>query len=379
PATDLLFENGLITAIGQNLTPPENCEIIDVTGKNIYPGLIEPNSYLGLIEIGSVPVTVDLNEIGKNNADVKTSVAYNPDSEIIPTVRSNGITTALIAPKSSEISGRSCIVNLDGWTIEDALIKDLNALHIYWPSQYINTSPNVDDTPEKQIDRNIEKCHNIYHIFEQAEAYFLAKKAGKISEIDQRLEAIIPAFEGKLPLFIHADTYRQIEQAITFTQKHKLRMVLVGGQDTPKMTEILRQNSIPVILGRTQALPNREDENYDQAYSLAAKLYADSVQFCFSNSSYTGTRNLPFQAAQAVAFGIPKEIALRSVTLSTAEILGIDDILGSLEIGKKATIVVSKGDILDHRTHQVERVFIDGRIVDLDNKQKELFKKYLLR
>lgn len=379
PATDLLFENGLITAIGQNLTPPENCEIIDVTGKNIYPGLIAPNSYLGLIEIGAVPVTQDMNDIGLNNADAKTSVAYNTESEIIPTVRSNGITTALIAPKSSEIAGRSCIVNLDAWTIEDALIKDINALHIYWPSQIVNTKRTADDSPEKQIEKNIEKCHNIYHVFEQAEAYYLAKKAGKIKDIDQRLEAILPVFERKMPLFIHANTYRQIEQAIVFVQKHNLQMVLVGGRDAPRLADKLKQNNIPVILGKAQALPNREDASYDQAYALAAHLYADSIPFCLSYGSYTSTRNLPFQASQAVAFGLPKEIALRSITLSTAEILDIDDQLGSLEIGKKATLIISNGDILDHRTNRIESVFIDGRTVDLDNKHKELYRKYLNR
>lgn len=377
PNSDLLFENGLITAIGQNLTPPENCEIIDVSGKNIYPGLIAPNSFLGLVEIGAVPVTNDMNEIGQNNADTKTAVAYNPDSEVIPTVRSNGITTALIAPRGAEIAGRSCIVNLDAWTIEDALIKDINALHIYWPSQTVNTKRMDDDSPEKQIQHNIEKCHNIYHVFEQAEAYLLAKKAGKISELDQRLEAIIPALDGQLPVFIHAERYREIEQVLAFARKHQLKIVLIGGRDIPKMTDQIRRDSIPVIISRSQALPNREDESYDQAYALAAKLYADSIPFCFSYGSYTGTRNIQFQASQAVAFGLPEDIALRALTLSTAEILGIDDQLGSLEIGKKATIVVSKGDILDHLTDQIENVFIDGRVVDLDDKQKELYRKYL--
>lgn len=374
--TDIQFEDGIITAIGQNLPQPDNCEVIDITGKHVYPGLIAPNTSIGLVEIGAVSASVDRTELGPNNADVRSNIAYNPDSEIIPSVRANGITTVLVVPGGSVVKGRSALMNLDGWTQEDAIIKENVALHINWPSQSISSRPWIEMTPEEQKERNQKRAKQLDEIFETAHAYYLAKKAGTAQELDLRLDAMVPVFSGELPVFINASDYRQIDQALEFANKYNLHIVIVGGADSWKLTEQLKQDNIPVILSRVQANPSREDEPYDMRYELPALLARDSVKFCLSYGSYTGTRNLPFQAAQAVAFGLDKELALRALTLSTAEILGIEDELGSLEIGKRATLVVSNGDILDHLTHEIVLEFIDGKPVDLNNKHKELYEKY---
>ena len=256
------------------------------------------------------------------------------------------------------------------------MVKKNVAVHISWPRMNIISAWWMEKSAEEQQKENEENLRELYKIFDQAKAYYQAKSSGKTIDLDLRLDALYPVFESKLPLFINAHEYGQIESAILFAKDYGLNIVIVGGHDSWKIADKLRENNIPVILSRTQSLPSREDEGYDLRYKLPFLLYQDSVKFCLSYGSYSGTRNLPFQAAQAVAFGLPKEIALRSLTLSTAEILGVDSELGSLTVGKKATIVVSEGDILDHQTHKVILEFIEGREVDLNNKHKELYQKY---
>lgn len=375
--TDLLIIDGIIKKIGKDIVPPDNCKVIDVTGKNVYPGLIAPNSFLGLVEIGgSVPGSVDRTEIGKNNAAVMSYVAYNTDSEIIPTVRSNGITTALVVPNGSLIMGRSSLINLDGWNFEDALFKKNVGLHINWPRMSVAKGWWVTKSPEEQMKDNNENIKEIGEIFEAAISYMKAINAHQEIEYNINLEAMIPALTQQMPVFIHANNQRQIESAIAFSVKYHLRMILVGGADSWKMTELLKRYNIPVILTRTQALPSREDESYDMRYKLPALLAQDSVDFCLSYGSYTGTRNLPFMAGQAVAYGLDKSEALKSITWKTASILGVDDKIGALKPYLKANIIVVDGDILDHKTSHVLYEFIDGKEVDLNSKNKELYEKY---
>ena len=380
PDTDILFENGRITAIGKDLAIPTGGKVIDITGHQVYPGLIAPNSTVGLIEIGQVRATNDISERGRNNPDVQTHIAYNPDSEIIPTVRSNGITTALIVPGGGLIRGRSSLINLDGWTKEDAMEKENTGLHITWPNVSISNSWWITETPEEQKKKNEENRRKIEKHFDNAKSYHIARKADPNLNIDSRWEAMLPVFDRTLPVFIHADDLRQIEQAVDFANKYDLRLIIVGGREAWKTAELLKENDIPVMLGSTQRMPMRSDDDYDLSYRLPVLLRDAGVKFCIGLSggswSSWGTRNLPFMAGQAVAFGLDYEEALRSLTLSTAEILGVADQIGSLEIGKKATLVVSKGDILDQLTNHVTLMYIEGREVNLDSKQKELYRKY---
>lgn len=374
--TDLLFDNGRITQIAENITPPDNAEVIDVTGTCVYPGLIAAGTSLGLIEIGAVQSTDDRGELGKINPDVSAAMAYNPDSEILPTVRSNGIAYAQIVPGGNMLRGRSCLLNLDAWTREDAAERLNVGLHLTWPAVGVSHAWYEQRTPEQQKEAQRRAREELRQAFEDALAYKRAKDANPNIDIDSRWESMLPVFTGELPIFINADDLRQIEEAIHFADEFGFRMVLVSGDDAWKATDLLKRYDIPVIYGDCRGLPPRQDEPYDLAFAVPHLLQQAGVKFCIGSWGATGVRNLPFDAAQAVAFGLSREDALRAITLSAAEILGDGEQTGSLTVGKKATIVVSRGDILDVLTHGVTRMWIGGRAVDLDNKHKELYRKY---
>jgi imidazolonepropionase-like amidohydrolase len=378
--TDLLFEAGRITAIGKNLNVPTDAVIIDIAGKRVYPGLIDAATVVGLTEIGAVRATSDTREVGRIHPEVKAHIAYNTDSEIIPTVRAAGVTTVLVAPQGGTLAGRSALINLDGWTWEDAAEKLNVAVHVNWPRERIISAWWMEETPEEQRENNARNREQLFEAFEAAESYYMAKSADPGIDVDTRWEAMLPVFTGEMPVFARADDYGQIEQAVSFFRKRGIRVVLVGGRESWRLTDLLKQNQIPVILGQTHAMPASEDAAYDSPFSLPDKLADAGIAFCISSAfSATGVRNLAFQAGQAVAFGLEPETALRAITLSTAEILGVADNLGSLAVGKKATLFVSEGDILDPLTAKVTRVFIEGRNVNLDSKHEELYRKYRLR
>ncbi|MCX6835951.1 MAG: amidohydrolase family protein, partial [candidate division Zixibacteria bacterium] len=374
--TDLLFDKGMITQIAANITPPPDAIVVDVTGKKVYPGLIALGTTLGLTEIGAVRATNDISETGRINPDVQSHMAYNPDSEIIPTVRSNGIAYAQIVPGGPLINGRSCLLNLDAWTKEDAAVEMNLGLHVVWPNTGVSVGRRDRRSAEEQREANARDLADLYKAFDDALAYKLAKEANPNTPVDSRWEAMVPVLSGKLPLFVHANDYRQIEQAIEFAKKRNLRMILMGGNDAGKAADLLVANNIPVVYFATMGLPAHQDDPYDQAYTVPRLLYNAGVKLCLAVGGATGVRNLPFEAGHTVGFGLPADAALRSITLTPAEVLGVADRLGSLEVGKRATIVVSEGDIMDHLTHNVTHLFIDGRAVDLDNKQKELYRKY---
>lgn len=375
--TDLLFDNGRITQIGKNITAPDGAEVVDVTGMNVYPGLIIASSQIGLIEIDQARATDDKSEVGNNNPDVKAHIAYDPDSEIIPTVRSNGMTTALIVPEGGLFRGRSALINLDGWTWEDSGEKLIVGLHISWPSASSAVQWWNDKTVEEIKKENEENLSELYETFDNAISYRQAKKANSKLLVDSRLESMIPIVDGTQPVFVHANDFRQIEEAVAFAKKYNLKLVIVGGNEAWKVAELLKANNVPVILGRVQSLPYREDDPYDLAYALAGILTKAGVKTAIGDGLGSWrARDLPFHVGQAIAFGLSSEEGLRSVTLTPAEIFGVEKDLGSLEVGKKATIIVSKGDIFDELTNQVVHEFISGRKVDLNNKHKELYQKY---
>ncbi len=374
--SDLLFENGRITQIAKSITPPAGAEIIDITGQMVYPGLINSFTQLGLTEVGSVRGSNDINEVGRNNADLKAWIAYSPDSEIIPTVRSNGVLTCLVVPSGSLIQGRSSLMNLDGWTREDAAEKPIVALHMNWPAVAVVDAWWMEKSVEDQKKEMAENRASIGRLFDDARAYSVAKQANPSIKVDTRWEAMLPVFTRELPVVVYADDQRQIEEAVAFSKKYGFRMIIAGGREAWKTGELLKANNIPVIVAPTTSMPMRHDDGYDLAYSIPALLARAGVTFCIATFDSWGSRNLPFQAGNAVAYGLNRETALRAITLTPAEMLGVEKEIGSLEVGKKATIVVSKGDILDPLTHNVTMAFIGGRKVDLDNKQKELYRKY---
>ena len=349
-------------------------KVIDATGKHVYPGLIAPNTPLGLVEVEAVRATLDYTEIGDFNPSVRSIVAYNADSYVLPTIRSNGVLLAQIVPQGGRLSGSSSVVELDAWNWEDAAYSIDGATHLRFPS--INTV--VFDTPNNE--GGLRKNDNFNKQIIEIETFFREAKAysEKINPMPRNLkfEAMRRVFTQKQSLFIHANTAKEITEGVNFGKKMGCKMVIVGGRDAWLVTDILKSNGVAVVLEETQSLPARNDEDIDQPFKTPALLKAAGVEFCMSVTGGWQQRNLPLMAGQSVAFGLDKEAALEAITAATARILGIDKTVGTLDVGKDATLFIAEGDILDMRTSIVKQAFIRGKTIDLDNKQKQLYRKY---
>ena len=377
---DILFVDGKITSVGHNLDIPAEAEIIDASGQHIFPGLISAGSTLGLQEIGAVRATRDYAEVGAVNPNVRANVSYNPDSELIPITRSNGILLALSVPRSGLISGTSSLMMLDGWTWEDATLMHPVGLHLFWPSMNIPKPKPGKQKEKKDKDSRLKSIQEIDDLIQESRAYAQLKATGSPSfKHNLRLEGMLPVITGDIPMFIHANEVRQIEAAVYWAERQSVKMVLVGGKDSWRVTQLLKDREIPVIYTQTHSTPMRRFEQYDQAFITPSQLYAAGVKFCISNSESPfqtpHIRNLPYHAAKAASYGLSWKEALRSITLSTAEILGVEDQVGSLEASKDATFFIADGDILDIRT-QVNMAFVQGRRVDLSDRHKTLYSKY---
>ena len=378
---DILFDNGKIISVGLELTVPAETVMIDAAGQHVFPGLISAGSTLGLQEIGAVRATRDYAEVGDINPNVRANVSYNPDSELIPISRSNGILLALSVPRSGRISGTSSLMMLDGWTWEDATLKHPVGLHLFWPSM---DQPKIMREKKKKEhdkkDSRLKAIQKVDDLFQEARAYLKLKENNSASyKHDVRLDGMLPVIEGDIPVFIHANEVRQIEAAVYWADRQNIRMVLVGGKDSWRVTELLQERDIPVIYTQTHSTPMHRFDNYDQTFITPSLLYEAGVRFCISNSESSfqtpHIRNLPYHAAKAASYGLPWEEALRSITLSTAEILGVEDRIGALEVGKDATFFIADGDILDVRT-EVIAAFIQGKQIDLNDRHKMLYTKY---
>lgn len=372
----LLFNEGKIVQVGTSVSELPNTLVIDASGKHIYPGLIAPNTNIGLSEIEAVRATRDFNEVGEINPNARSIIAYNTDSKVTPTVRSNGILLAQIVPTGGLICGTSSVVELDAWNWEDAAYKTDDAVYMNWPQMTIYNAwwAPPKEEQEKQMQKSMDELKKA---FDDARAYWQAKNSPNgVKEIDQRWEALIPVFEKKRPLFIRAINIKQIVATVDFSKTQNVNIVLVGGLDSWMCTKLLADNNIPVVLGETHLLPARDDEDIDIAYKLPKILKDAGVRFCLSVGGFWQQRNLPFMAGTAAAYGLTKEEALQAVTKNTAEILGIADRVGTLEAGKDASLIVTDGDILDMKSSNVKWAFIRGRQINLDNIQKQLASKY---
>ncbi|MCB9360830.1 MAG: amidohydrolase family protein [Flavobacteriales bacterium] len=344
--------------------------IINVAGKHVYPGFIAPNSTLGLIEIDAVRATDDMDEAGTYTPHVRSIIAYNAESKITTTVRSNGVLMGQITPRGNYISGTSSIVQFDAWNWEDAVYKEDDGVHLNWYPMFNRWNGKIN----KNYD---EKVAELKEFFTNAQAYC---KEDNHEEKNLRFEAMRKVFSGKQSLFIHANFVKEITEAIDFGKKFEIKkMVIVGGYDAWRVSNMLKDNNVAVILRRVHELPVNEDDDVYLPYKLPKLLFDAGVLFCLENAGdmeAMGTRNLPFYAGTAAAYGIDKEEALKLITLNTAKILGIDATTGSLESGKDATLFISTGDALDVRTNNVIAAFIQGRLIDVDNHQKKLYRKY---
>ena len=375
------FKDGKITLVGDATVIRIDKSAWDTTincaGKHIYPGLIAPNSTLGLTEIEAVRATSDFNEVGYINPHVRTQSAYNTDSRITPTVRTNGVLIAQVTPRGGRISGTSSIMNLDGWNWEDATLKADDGVHLNWPAYYSRNWTENGPTPYEKNKQYAERRAELEKFFAEARAYCLAPTP---SEKNLRFEAMRGIFNGTQNLYIHADAVKDISEAITFSKKFSIsKMVIVGGSDSYKCTELLKQNNISVMLARVHSLPSSDEDDVNQPYKTAKILQDAGILFCFENSGdmeAAHARNIPFLAGTAVAWGLNKEAAISALTLNAAKILGISDQVGTIEEKKDATLIVSEGDIMDMKTNKVTWAFIQGKKIQLTNEQQELYQRY---
>jgi len=378
--TDVLFSQGKISAIGSDLAVPADAKVIDLQGKHLYPGLVALTNQLGLIEIEAVRATNDTREVTATNPDVRAQIAFNTDSEVIPTLRSNGISYSLVYPDGRLLMGQSSLMQLDGWNWEDATVQSGVALHINWPNVSVKASPyGPKKKPEELAKANAEALDKLYQYMDSAKAYQQAKQAGQISQLDSRWEAMAPVFAGERPVFAHADDLRQIRQALQFARHYQVKLTIVGGRDSALIADELASAKVPVVFTAPFGIPERDDDAVDTAYATPAQLAKAGVTFAIAIPGFWEVRNLAFGAGQAAAFGLDKAKALSAITLDAARIAGVADRLGSIEVGKAATLIVSDGDLLDYRFSKVSQMWIDGRVVDLDNRQKQLARKYKAR
>ena len=351
-------------------------EVIDAAGKHIYPGFISANSTLGLTEIDAVRATHDFNDVGNIIPHVRSLVAYNTESKITATVRTNGVLLAQIAPRGGLIAGTSSVVELDGWNWEDAVLKKDDGIHVNWPGQYYLTGWWARPGDYKKNDEYLTQRTELYQFFKEAKAY----NESTSKEKNLRFEAMKGIFQETKTLFISANYVKDITSAIAFVEEFTLsKVVLVGGYDAWMVADLLKKNNISVVLKRIHNLPAREDDDIDQSYKNAKLLQDKGIPFCLDmegDMEQMNTRNLPFYAGTTVAYGLTKEEALASITFSAAKILGIDNRVGTLENEKDATLIISTGDALDMRSNNIEYAFIQGKKLDLTNHQKLLYEKY---
>jgi len=370
----VLFVEGKITAMGNaaSIELPANIRKIDATGKHVYPGLVAGLSDIGLREIASIAATVDSSELGSINPNVRSWVAFNPDSELIPVARANGILTAMVAPTGEMMHGQSAVLSLDGWAADDMLLLAPAGLCIAWES--LEPSENAD---KNRIEAREKKLKELDKLLDQAKRYEQANHKGK----DLILESLLPVVNGKLPVIVEANRKPEIESAVAYAMTRKLKIIIYGGFEAADCAALLIKQNIPVILPGTLRTPMHKHDAYDSPYTLPARLTKAGVKYCISAErpgypgGATNLRNLPYHAARAVAYGLSADNALRAITLSAAEIIGVGDRIGSLSIGKDATLMIVDGDILETSSN-VTQAWIQGRQVDLGSRHRTLSEKY---
>ena len=389
----VIVRNGKILGVGKNLAAPKDLKVIDGKGLHVYPGMIDAATEIGLVEISSVRETSDTTELGKFNPHLVALTAVNPESEHIPVTRFNGITSALTMPAGQLISGQVSLIHLDGWTTDEMGIKPRAGLHMRMPAIATprgNFAFDSGDAPGgggrnsfTEAKRNFDKeMAELNEFFESARRYMQLKAAQPAGfKPDLKLDAMIPVLEGKEPVLITAVRQREIKDALAFADKQKLKIILLDAQEAWKVTKEIKEHNVPVVLGPMLSLPLNEDDPYDRQYTTPADLQKAGILFSIGTlegNANLASRNLPFQAAQAVAFGLPHDEAIKAVTINAAQIWGVGDQIGTLEEGKWADLILTDGDPLEATT-TVKQVFVKGKPSDMGNKQRQLYEKYINR
>lgn len=372
-------ENGTISYVGPAAKAPKDFEkIISKNGMDLYPGLIVGHTTLGLNEIGAIRATHDYRETGRFNPNVRAISAYNAGSKIIPTIRANGVLFAQIVPRGGVFEGTSSVVKLDGWNWEDAAYNIDEGIAMNWPKMYKQEGTREEFRLYKPNDKYLEKLNEITTFFQKSKAYARESYPG---EMDLRMEAMRGIFNGSKRLYIRADFVKEIREIITFKRIFNIpKLTIIGARDAWMVPALLKENDISVMIGRVDQLPRFPETPIDAPYTLAAKLAAADVKFCFDmdgRMEVVQNRNLPFNVGTAIGYGLNPKDALQAVTLHAAEIFGIADRTGSIEVGKEANFVISEGDIFDMRTSKIDSAYLLGKSLDLSTKQTALYKKYM--
>ena len=386
----IVIRDGKIVSLGTAAPVPTGAKIIPGTGLTVYPGMIDTYTTLGLTEVDAVNATVDTTELGDFNANMKALTAVQPNSELIPVARSNGVTSVLTCPQGGVISGQCAFINLDGWTQEQMKLVAPGALHLIYPRIGFGGrgggsgfgGGGLRSPTDAQKQARDKKVEELKAKLEAAQEYMKAKAAAASDKtiparpIDLGFEALIPFLKGEAPVLIAASSKTEIEGALALADQFKFKLVLYGAEDALKVADKLKAKNIPIVLPAVLDLPDKEDAPYDEAFARAAEFHKAGLKFCFSSSdSASDIRLLPYHAGTAAAFGLPKEEALKGVTLYPAQIFGLDQLVGSLEIGKVANVVVTDGDLLEHRT-RIKHLIINGKLVDLANKHTRLYERH---
>ena len=372
------FRNGEIDYVGRSfqVNRQKYDDILDATGQHLYPGFIVTNTTLGLQEIGAVRATQDQYEVGTFRPNVRSVIAFNTDSEITPTVRTNGVLMGQITPRGGVVSGSSGVVHFDGWNWEDAAIAMVDGIHLNWPSTHHRHRKDgkIDIQRRKTYD---QQKHEIDRFFGEAQAYAAAPRG---SVTDVRHEGMRGLFDGSLCLYVHTNDARAITEAVHFKRDLGIeRMAIVGGYDAYLVADLLRENNVAVMLQSVHSLPRFADDDVDLPFKLPKLLMDEGLTVALQvdkRMTEMNSRNLPFYAGTARAYGLTEEQAIQALTRNPARILGIDDQVGTLERGKTATLFLSEGDALDMRTNSLTHAWIEGRQIDLDNRQRELYRKF---
>lgn len=378
--TTIQIQQGKIEKIGASIPiPADDVKVFDAKGKHVYPGLILSSSTLGLVEVNSVRATIDHTEIGDINPSIRSIVAYNTDSKVINTLKTNGILLANVVPQGGLISGSSSVVQLDAWNWEDAAVKMENGIHLRMPSLINRPSRFAMFFGGPQgggdaVKAGLEKVEQLKAFFREAQAYALESTH---TATNLKYEAVKGLFSKQQKLFVHCDVVKEMLIAVDFAKEFGMDVVIVGGSESFQMADLLKQHNIAVILHQMHALPTGVDDDVDQPYKTAVTLQKAGVLYAINDEDgQTRGRNLAFNAGTSVAYGLTKEQALQAITLNAAKILGVDKQTGSIEVGKDANLVISEGDILDMRTSIITHAFIQGRTVDLTDKHKQLAERY---
>lgn len=376
----IVVSNGKIITIGPEATTPltrQAMDIIDAKGKDVYPGFIVANGTLGLVEVDAVKASNDLSEMGTFNPHIRSIIAYNTESKVTESMRPNGVLLGQVVPRGGRISGSSSVVQYDAWNWEDAAIKMDNGIHVNWPSSFSRGRWWLGEDPGLKPNKDYTKqVKELSDYFSESKSY----NKGNKSELHLPFEALAGLFDGSKRLYINADDEKGITDAVNFAKSQGVsNITIVGGYQAGNIASFLKQNDVSVFLRRIHSRPELEDDDYDTSYKLAKPLVDAGVLVALEPSGQMermNSRNLPFYAGTTVAHGLTKAQALQLITQNPAKIMGIDDMYGTLEVGKSATLFISEGDALDMRTNQLTHAFIDGRQLSLETHQTELWKRF---